>query len=320
MVFGMPRQLRIEYPGAIYHVTSRAKGKGKIFETDVDRQDFLETLAEACEKTGFEIHAYCLMPKYFHLVVGTPNGNLVAGMHWFMSAYTLRFNRRNHRLGHVFSGRYKALVVDDNGGGYLGTVCDYVHLDPVRAKLLARGQRLSEYPWSSLGCYLATPRQRPSWLQVNRLFQEHGIGVDTAVGRKEFEQRMETLRAAKYEPKEWRAIRRGWCLGTARFKTGLLKRLNGKLAAPHAAGLKGESAEAKAERIIREELKRRRWSPRELSKRLKSDSAKLALAARLRRQTTVTIPWIAARLHAGTWKSLNANLYRWKKTNEALGK
>ena len=132
----MPRKPRIEYPGAIYHVMSRANGKGNIFETDVDRQDFVKTLAETCEKTGFQVHAYCLMRNNFHLVAETPNGNLVAGMKWFLSAYTLRFNGRHKRHGHVFSGRYKALIVDGSGNGYLRTVCDYVHLNPVRAGLL----------------------------------------------------------------------------------------------------------------------------------------------------------------------------------------
>ena len=141
----MPRKPRVEYPGAIYHVMSRANGKGNIFETDVDRQDFVKTLAEACAKTGFEVHAYCLMRNHFHLVVETPNGNLVAGMRWLLSAYTLRFNPRHQRFGHVFSGRYKALVVDGSGTGYLRTVCDYVHLNPVRARLLQPGQRLLEY-------------------------------------------------------------------------------------------------------------------------------------------------------------------------------
>ena len=80
----MPRQLRVEYAGAIYHVMSRANGKGNIFEGDVDRHDFIKTLAEACGKTGFEVHAYCLMRNHFHLVVETPNANLVAGMRWLL--------------------------------------------------------------------------------------------------------------------------------------------------------------------------------------------------------------------------------------------
>jgi len=312
----MPRQLRVEYPGAIYHVMSRANGTVNIFETDVDRQDFLKTLAEACAKTGFQIHAYCLMRNHFHLVVETPNGNLVAGMRWFLSAYTLRFNPRHKRFGHVFSGRYKALVVDGSGNGYLRTVCDYVHLNPVRAKLLQPAQRLLEYPWTSLGGYLAAPPHRPAWLRVDRLLGEHGIPLDTAAGRREFEQRLEARRAAENDEPEWRTIRRGWCLGPAEFKAGLLERMTGKLGDHHAGELKRESAEAKAGRIIAEELKRLGWRPGDLSDRPKSDPAKLALAARLRRETTLPLPQIAASLHAGPWKSLNAKLHRWRKTNE----
>ena len=313
----MPRKLRVEYPGAIYHVMSRANGKGNIYETDVDRQDFLKTLAEACDKTGFQIHAYCLMRNHFHLVVETPNGNLVAGMRWLLSAYTLRFNPRHKRFGHVFSGRYKALVVEGSGTGYLRRACDYVHLNPVRAKLLRPGQRLLEYPWSSFGLYLAAPAHRAGWLRVDRLLAEHGISGDTAAGRREFEEPMERRRAEEGEGQEWRPIRRGWYLGSAEFKAELLERMQGKLGEPHAGELKRESAKSKGERIISQELKRLRWTAGQLSERAKSDPAKLALAARLRRETTLTLPWIASRLHAGTWKSLNAKLHRWRKINES---
>ena len=313
----MPRKLRVEYPGAIYHVMSRANGKGVIFETDVDRQDFLKTLAEACEKTGFQVHAYCLMRNHFHLVVETPNGNLVAGMRWFLSAYTLRFNPRHKRFGHVFSGRYKALIVDGSGNGYLRTVCDYVHLNPVRAKLLKAEQRLLEYPWSSFGWYLAAAARRPSWLRVDRLLGEHGIQRDSEAGRKLFEQQMEKRRAQESDGEEWEGIRRGWCFGPAEFRADLLERMEGKLGDNHSGELRRESAESKAERIIGEELKRLGWREGELARRRKSDPGKLAMAARLRRETTVTLPWIAQHLQAGTWKSLTTKLRRWRKANEA---
>ena len=101
---------------------SRGNRRGDIFLDDVDRQDFLKTLAEACLKTGFQVHAYCLMRNHFHLVVETPNANLVAGMRWLLSTYTLRLNHRHRLFGHVFSGRYKALVVDSSSPGYLKTV------------------------------------------------------------------------------------------------------------------------------------------------------------------------------------------------------
>ena len=312
----MPRKPRIEYPGAIYHVMSRANGKGDIFETDVDRDDFIKTLAEACEKAGFQAHAYCLMRNHFHLVVETPNGNLVAGMRWLLSAYTLRFNPRHKRFGHVFSGRYKALVVDGSGSGYLRTVCDYVHLNPVRAGLLKPQERLLEYPWSSFAYYLAGPPHRPAWLRVDRLLGEHGIRKDDRAGREEFERRMEARRAQELEGDSWKAIRRGWCFGPPEFKANLLERLDGTLGEHHSGELKRESAEAKAERIIREELKKRRWTERELEQRAKSDPEKLAMGARLRRETTLTIPTIAARLRMGSWKSFAAKLHRWKKTHE----
>ena len=312
----MPRKLRVEYPGAIYHVMSRANGKGNVFETDVDRHDFLKTLAECCEKTGYEVHAYCLMRNHFHLVVETPNGNLVAGMRWLLSAYTLRFNPRHKRFGHVFSGRYKALVVDGSGQGYLRTVCDYVHLNPVRAKLLKAQERLLEYPWSSFGFYLAAPSHRPAWLRVDRLLGEHGIGGDTPVGRKEFERRMETRRAQESDGEEWKTIRRGWCVGSGKFKMDLLERMEGKLGAHHSGEMKRESAQAKGERILVEELKNRRWTEEDLKAKAKSAPEKLAIAARLRRETTLTLPLITERLHMSSWKSISPKLRRWRKANE----
>ena len=93
-------------------------------------------LGEACAKTGWQIHAYCLMRNHFHLVIETPSANLVAGMKWLLGVYTKRFNIRHKTCGHLFAGRYKALVVDGSGNGYLRTVGDYVHLNPVRARLI----------------------------------------------------------------------------------------------------------------------------------------------------------------------------------------
>src|ERR1019366_7766331 len=115
----MARPSRIQYPGATYHVMARGTHGQEIFQDDQDRQRFLETLGEACEKTGFRIHAYVLMGNHYHLLVETPEGNLVAGMKWLLGTYTGRFNRRHKEFGHLFSGRYKALIVDGSGNGYL---------------------------------------------------------------------------------------------------------------------------------------------------------------------------------------------------------
>lgn len=205
----IPRKVRVEYPGAIYHVISRGDRYEDISLDDVDRQDFLKTLAEACQKTGFQVPADCLLRRHFHVVLETPNANLVAGMAWLLSAYTIRLNHRHKLFGHVFSGRYKALLVDGSGNGCLKTVCDYVHLNPVRAKLLRPEDRLLAYPWSSLVCYAAARNHRPGWIRVDRLFGEHGIGEDTAAGRQEFERRMEARRLEDADEKALQPLRRG---------------------------------------------------------------------------------------------------------------
>lgn len=112
----MARKPRVQYPGAIYHVMNRGDRREPIFKDDADHQWFLETLGEAGAKTGWQVHAYCLMLNHFHLVVETPQGNLVAGMKWFLGTYTSRFNRRHQLFGHLFSGRYKSLIVDGEAG------------------------------------------------------------------------------------------------------------------------------------------------------------------------------------------------------------
>jgi len=162
----MARKRRVEYPGAIYHVMNRGDRQEPIFKDEEDRERFLATLTEACGKTGWQVHAYCLMSNHFHLVVETPQANLVAGMKWLLGVYTFRFNRRHKLFGHLFSGRYKSLIVDGSGNGYLKTVCDYVHLNPVRAKLIADDQPLESYRWSSYPQYLQSPARRPAWLRT----------------------------------------------------------------------------------------------------------------------------------------------------------
>jgi REP element-mobilizing transposase RayT len=312
----VPRQIRLEYPGAIYHVLNRGDRREAIFRDDGDCHDFIKTLAEACQKTGFEIHAFCLMKNHFHLVVETPEGNLVAGMRWLLSTYSNRFNRRHQLCGHVFSGRYKALVVDGGGSGYLRTVCDYTHLNPVRAGLLSAENRLLEYPWSSFGYYLREAKHRPKWLRVDRLLGEHGIGKDTASGRLEFERRMEGRRSGEGEAKQWQGMRRGWCLGTPEFKKGLLERMHGQLGPNHSASLRREASGERGEGIIAQELRRLGWKEGDLSLRPKTDADKVDMVARLRAETTMTLGQIAQRLKMGTRDTLSAKLQERKGTNE----
>src|ERR1035438_2349945 len=217
----MPRKLRLEYEGAIYHVMNRGDRREPIFKDDKDQMLFLETLGQACQKTDWEVHAYCLMSNHFHLVVETPKANLVTGMKWLLGTYTGRFNRRHKLFGHLFSGRYKSLIVDGSGNGYLRTVCDYVHLNPVRAKLLRADQPLRDYAWSSWPEYSKPPEQRPRWLRVDRLLGEHHVPKDSLAGREELANQME-VRRGQEDVWEWKRIRRGWCLGGEPFRQELL--------------------------------------------------------------------------------------------------
>jgi len=295
----MARKLRVEYPGAVYHLMSRGDRREPIFQDDRDRQRFVETLAECCGKTGWQVHAHVLMPNHFHLVVETPQPNLVAGMKWFLGTYTARFNRRHKFFGHLFSGRYKSLVVDGSGRGYLKSVCDYVHLNPARAGLVKPEEPLRNFAWSSWPAYLLAPPKRPVWLRVDRLLGEYRIPKDSPAGRQHLEQTLEARRGAE-SGEEFKAIRRGWCLGEETFRQELLTQMSGRIGAEHYGPERAEMDAQKAESIIATELKRRGWTEATLRARPKGDAAKVKLAERLRAETVRTVEWLARRLHLGS--------------------
>jgi REP element-mobilizing transposase RayT len=293
---------------------NRGDRREVIFKDDKDREVFVSTLGEACGKAGWEVHALCLMGNHFHLVVETPQGNLVAGMKWLLGTYTGRFNRRHKLFGHLFSGRYKALIVDGSGNGYLKTVCDYVHLNPARAKLLRPEQPLRGYRWSSWPEYLKRPGKRWRWLRVDRLLGENRIPLDSAAGRRQLEAVLEERRAQETGA-DYKRLRRGWCLGTDSFRKELLGQMKERLGAEHYGAERQETAEAQAEGIVTEELKRRRWREEDLGRRAKGDAGKVELAARLRVETVMTVKWIAERLQMGAPGYVNHLLYHRRKAD-----
>jgi REP element-mobilizing transposase RayT len=308
----MARKLRVEYAGAVYHVMNRGDRRERIFVDDADRRRFVATLGEACAKTDWQVHAYVLMPNHFHVVVETPQPNLVAGMKWVLGTYTSRFNRCHKLVGHLFSGRYRSLIVDGSDGGYLKSVGDYVHLNPARAKLVAPDAPLKSFAWSSWPAYLLAPSKRPAWLRVDRLLGAWGIPKDSPAGRQRLERALEELRGTE-EGDEFRLIRRGWCLGGDKFREELPTQMSEQMGGEHYGEERAETAEALAERIIAEELKRGRWQEADLKTRPKGDPEKVALAARLRAETTMIVGWIAERLAMGTSGYLNHLLDRRRK-------
>lgn len=140
----MARPLRVEYPGAVYHITSRGNARQAIFLADQDRADFLAVVCFVAKRFNWVVPAYCLMSNHYHVLLETPEGNLSRGMRQLNGLYTQRFNRRHHRVGHLLQGRYKAILVDKDS--YLLELCRYVVLNPVRAQLV---QRPKDWEWSS---------------------------------------------------------------------------------------------------------------------------------------------------------------------------
>lgn len=309
----MARKLRIEYPGAIYHVMNRGDRREPIYKDAKDYECFLQTLAAACTKANWQVHAYCLMPNHFHLVLETPEPTLVAGMKWLLGTYTGRFNRRHRQFGHLFSGRYKALLVDGSRNGYLKTVCDYVHLNPARARLLKAAQPLAAFRWSSYPLYVGPPRRRPAWLRVDRLLGEWRIPQDSPAGRRVLAGALEGRRTED-RTAECRRIERGWFVGDAEFRRELLANVAQAPGANHYGEIVQAAVAVRAERFVVDRLQALGWQEQDLTARRKGDPAKVKLAAAVRAQTTMPLAWIAQRLAMGSRGYLTWLLQRRPKT------
>lgn len=211
----MARPLRIEFAGAVYHVTSRGDGQEDIFLDDGDRTRFLEVLSEVCHRFNWAVHAYCLMGNHYHLVVETRDGTLAKGMRQLNGVYTQRFNRAHGRVGHVLQGRYKAILVQKDA--YLLELARYVVLNPVRARLVRNAK---EWPWSS---YRAT---------VGQVSVPPGLATDwllSAFSRKRsdaIEKYKAFVAEGKNQPSPWESLRNQIFLGDEQFVEEMQKLLD----------------------------------------------------------------------------------------------
>jgi putative transposase len=173
----MARPLRLEFEGAIYHLTARGNRREAIFLDDRDREGFLELVGQSLPRYEVEVHAYVLLGNHFHLLARTQRANLSRWMHWLLVSYTTGFNRRHHKVGHLFQGRYKSLVVEE--GEYLLELSRYLHLNPVRGLYLGRGDpgerraRLRNYRWSSYRGYAGLERSL-EWVNEELVLGEFG--------------------------------------------------------------------------------------------------------------------------------------------------
>jgi len=171
----MSRQLRIEYSGALYHITSRGNGKAMIFLDDSDMHKFLDTL-EICTKAfNFICHGYCIMGNHYHLLIETPDANLSAGIHRLNSVYAQYFNKQHDRVGHVFQGRFKAILVQRDN--YLLELCRYIVLNPVRAGIV---NHPAEYKWSSYCHTVGTAAKSNPFLTIDWILAQFDSDISLA--------------------------------------------------------------------------------------------------------------------------------------------
>lgn len=170
----MTRPLRLEYPGALYHLTARGNAQQDIYLTDEDRVRFLKLLGREVGQQGWRCYAYCLMSNHYHLLIETPEGNLVAGMRRLNGQYTQGFNRLHGRVGHLFQGRYKSIMVEKDS--YLLELCRYIPLNPVRAGMVEEAQA---WPWSSYRA-MAYGKPKIDWLDIDTILSHFGRTTRTA--------------------------------------------------------------------------------------------------------------------------------------------
>lgn len=315
----MARPLRIQYPGAVYHVMARGNQGQPIYKDDQDRKRFLETLAESCQKTGWLIHAYVLMGNHYHLLIETPEANLVAGMKWLQGAYTQRYNGRHKVFGHLFQGRYKAVMVDGQEPMYFQVVSTYIHLNPARAGLIRIGeQTLKRYRWSSYPWYLQRAGQRPGWLRCEQVMGSLGLSPRATKGYAAYvEGRVLELgcQAGRKELEEqWKAVRRGWYVGGQAFRekleAGLEKAATGRRPESHSGPAKAAHDAAAAEQHLGRALRALGLKAQHLAESALGAPEKLALAWWLRQNTTVPLRWVSERLGMGHYTRVTQAISR----------
>ncbi len=190
----MSRQLRLEFPGAIWHVTSRGNERRDIFRDDADRRRFVSLLARVVIDRRWILHAWVLMSNHYHLLIETPEGGLSRGVKWLNQTYAEAFNERHHRVGHLFQGRFKGILAEREG--HLLELIRYIVLNPVRCHAV---RFAGDYEWSN---YLATAglQAAPSWLEIDWTLDQ--FGPDRASAHEAYRQYVADGRGASYNPRE----------------------------------------------------------------------------------------------------------------------
>ena len=302
----MARKLRIQYPHAIYHVINRGNYRRDVFESVGTAQAFEEALLEACAEKGWRLHAFVIMRNHYHLAVETPQANLVEGMHWLQSTFSTRFNRFHEERGHLFQGRYQALLVEDKAA--LAKVVDYIHLNPIRAKIVP-AERLADFRWSSLRRFLRGPRT-PA-LCCQDWLEQHGL-EDTTKGLQAYADHLAALAQDEAEQKRLglEQLSKGWAIGTAGWRREIAKEHADRALAPgiETAELR-TLKEARWAQVLDEELVRHKQTRDTAASARANTPWKITTAKKLR-NVGAPYAWIAQQLHMGAVSTVRVYLNR----------
>ena len=311
---GMARRVRVEYAGALYHIINRGNYRRDVFATAGAATAFETTLGEACERHAWRVHAYMVMANHYHVALETPQPNLVDGMHWLQSTFATRFNRYRAERGHLFQGRYQALLVEDAAS--LVRVINYIHLNPVRAMIVPAGHA-ALFPWGSLRRLIERPR--PAWLVANALLP--GLGLDDSVeGWRRYLSYLSELASDLAEQKRqgFDELSKGWAIGTLGWKR-TVARENAHLRL-EAGLLRDERRELKEERwrsALQNALRGAGKAEIDLLQEPKNAPWKIAMAARLREQVAVPYPWLVQVMSLGHPTTLRSSVWRLRSAQRA---
>ena len=291
----MPRKPRIEYENALYHVMNRGNYQDGIFQVNGSGGIFEKTLFEACGRFGWVLHAYVAMPNHYHLALRTPDANLSRGMQWFQSTFGNRFNHLINQRGHIFQGRYKALLIESNA--YLLQVVNYIHLNPVRAHL-TEIDRLRTYSLSSFPKFFLS--NRPACLHCRDWLALAGDLKPTAAGLRSYHQYLKLClesdpqkQHAKYEQ-----LCRGWYIGTEEGKKEIIEEISEGAISP--ADDLGRFGDAAGEVLLTQGLVRLDKNREDMLEEGKCCEWKVVLASWIKSQCGVTNQWLSDHLHMGS--------------------
>jgi putative transposase len=308
----MPRSLRIEYEGAIYHILNRGNYRQGVFAADASKEAFLSTLWAACDRCGWILHAYCLMDNHYHLALETPEPNLSVGMQWLQATFANRFNRQVRQRGHVFQGRFKALVVERDE--YLGPLIHYIHLNPVRAGIVPV-EGLTDWRWSSLW-YLFRKGKRPACLRQDTGLYYAGHLTDSGAGRRAYVAYLDWLVQSDKARKEMKfeKLCRGWALGTREFKKELVETSGVSQGLQHGGRESVEARQLYWERLLDKMLAYHHKGKADVAAEKKSAVWKVMIAHYLKRHTAASNGWLSTHLHMGACQAISRYIAQFERS------